>query len=155
LPAGQRPAWTGGRALTIRASTIRASTIRASTIRASMIRTPTITVTAPSRARQTGESVPDVGVTGGSGVLGAPLARKLLGIGELAVTGSPSGPLGRLTLIDRVPPPADIAADERVSVVIGDLDDLLSPGGPGGPGSAADAGPAALAGTDVIFHLAA
>jgi len=112
----------------------------------------TITVTTPSGARQIGESLPNVVVTGGSGFLGARLARQLLGAGELAVTGSASGALGRLTLIDRVPPPADIAADDRVSVVTGDLDDLL---GPGGQGSGADAGPAVLADADVIFHLAA
>jgi nucleoside-diphosphate-sugar epimerase len=51
-----------------------------------------------------------------------------------------------ITLIDRVPLPADLIADGRVIAVAGDLDDLLDP---------AHDRLGALAPADVIFHLAA
>jgi nucleoside-diphosphate-sugar epimerase len=51
-----------------------------------------------------------------------------------------------VTLIDRSPAPADLAADGRVTAIRGDLGELLDP---------ARAGWRALAGADVIFHLAA
>jgi nucleoside-diphosphate-sugar epimerase len=90
--------------------------------------------------------VTNVVVTGGAGFLGARLARQLLAAGALGVAGGTPGPLARVTLIDRVPPHADLAADKRVVAVQGDLDELLAPG---------RGGPDALAGADVIFHLAA
>jgi nucleoside-diphosphate-sugar epimerase len=81
-------------------------------------------------------------VTGGAGFLGSRLARELLGAGSVAVAGGAPRALSRLTLVDRVLAPPDLAADSRVAVVRGDLAD---------PGFAADA----LAGAELIFHLAA
>jgi nucleoside-diphosphate-sugar epimerase len=119
-------------------------------------------------------------ITGGAGFLGARLARELLAAGSLAVAGGGEQPISQLTLLDRVPVPADLAADRRVTAIRGDLGELLDPAGRGRPGpagtaadmpagtaadapagtaadapaSAAEAG-RALAGADVIFHLAA
>src|SRR5580698_10122090 len=81
-------------------------------------------------------------VTGGAGFLGSRLARELLGAGSLAVAGGAPRTLSRLTLVDRVPAPPDLAADSRVAVVEGDLAD---------PGFAQNA----LAGAELVFHLAA
>ena len=86
----------------------------------------------------------NVVVTGGAGFLGARLARQLLSVGSLAVAGSEPRSISRVTIVDRAPAPSDLAADNRVAVLRGDLDNLLDPGG-------CDA----LAGADVIFHLAA
>jgi nucleoside-diphosphate-sugar epimerase len=94
----------------------------------------------------------DVVITGGAGFLGARLARQLLAARSLAVAGRGAGPLSRLTLIDRVPVPADLAADRRVRAVCGDLGGLLDPAA---ARPAAAAGRDALAGADLIFHLAA
>src|SRR5207253_5004356 len=58
-------------------------------------------------------------------------------------------PLTRLTLADQVPPPADLAADERVRVLRGDLGELLEHPAAGTNGTEL------LSGADVIFHLAA
>ena len=88
----------------------------------------------------------NVMITGGSGFLGARLARHLLSAGSLSIAGSQARPITRLTLVDRVPAPADLAADKRVSLLSGDLCDLLDP---------ERAGPSPLAGNDVVFHLAA
>jgi D-erythronate 2-dehydrogenase len=90
--------------------------------------------------------VVQVVVTGGAGFLGARLARELLAAGSLEVAGGGARPLSRLTLIDQAPSPADLTADGRVTVIRGDLGELLDPG---------HAGRDVLAGADVIFHLAA
>jgi nucleoside-diphosphate-sugar epimerase len=90
--------------------------------------------------------VANVAITGGSGFLGARLARELLAAGSLRVPGDAPRPLDAVTLIDRVQVPADLAADGRVVGVQGDLDDILDPDRDE---------PAALADADVIFHLAA
>jgi nucleoside-diphosphate-sugar epimerase len=88
--------------------------------------------------------VADVVITGGAGFLGARLARELLAAGSLEVAGRGARPLSRLTLVDRAPVPADLAADGRVAEIRGDLGELLD-----------RAGLDMLAGADVIFHLAA
>ena len=69
----------------------------------------------------------NVVITGGGGFLGARLARELLAAGALDVAGGGRQPLSRLTLIDRVPVPSDLAADGRVTEVRGDLAELLEP----------------------------
>jgi D-erythronate 2-dehydrogenase len=85
-------------------------------------------------------------ITGGTGFLGARLARELLAAGPLSIAGSDERAVSAVTLIDRSPAPPDLAADDRVTVISGDLVDLLRPGEPG---------QRALAGADVVFHLAA
>jgi nucleoside-diphosphate-sugar epimerase len=90
--------------------------------------------------------VANVVITGGAGFLGARLARDLLAAGSLDVAGAGGRPLSRVTLLDRAPAPPDLAADPRVTVAEGDLAGLLAPG---------QAGREALAGADVVFHLAA
>lgn len=75
-------------------------------------------------------------ITGGAGFLGARLARKLLA----------SETLTRLTLADRVPPPADLASDPRVTAVTGDLVQTLS---------SPEGRETMLGGADTVFHLAA
>jgi nucleoside-diphosphate-sugar epimerase len=86
----------------------------------------------------------NVVVTGGAGFLGARLARELLAAGVLGPAGGGPRPLSRVTLIDQVPAPADLAADGRVQGICADL------GGQPGP-AVRDA----IAGADVVFHLAA
>ena len=85
-------------------------------------------------------------VTGGAGFLGARLTRQLLLAGPMPVAGCGEQPVSRVTLADRVPAPPDLAGDERVTVLRGDLGELLG---------AAGEGLDALAEADVIFHLAA
>jgi len=87
--------------------------------------------------------VAQVMITGGAGFLGSRLARALLAAGSLEVAGGGARPLRRVTLVDQAPVPGDLAADERVTAIRGDLGELL--------GSGRDV----LDGTDVIFHLAA
>jgi D-erythronate 2-dehydrogenase len=93
-----------------------------------------------------GDSMVNVVVTGGAGFLGSRLARVLLAAGSIEVAGRGPRQLSRVTLVDRVPAPADLAADERVAVIRGDLGELLDP---------ERGGQSVLAGADVIFHLAA
>jgi len=88
----------------------------------------------------------DVVITGGAGFLGSRLARELLAAGSLDVAGAAPRPLSGLTLIDQAAVPPDLAADERVTVIQGDLGQLLDP---------AAGGPEILAGAEVVFHLAA
>ena len=88
----------------------------------------------------------NVVITGGAGFLGARLARDLLAAGSLNVAGGGERPLSQVTLLDRVPAPPDLAADDRVTVLEGDLAGLVAPG---------QAGREAVAGADVAFHLAA
>ncbi|MCL2584492.1 MAG: NAD-dependent epimerase/dehydratase family protein [Streptosporangiales bacterium] len=78
----------------------------------------------------------NVVITGGAGFLGARLARELL----------TSDTITRLTLADRIPPPADLAADPRVTAVTGDLVATLS---------SPEARERMLGGADTVFHLAA
>lgn len=86
-------------------------------------------------------------ITGGAGFLGVRLARTLLLQDGISLAGSPAHAISRLTLVDRVAPPADIAADHRVRVIEGDLNALLDTGKASTPVVAGD--------TDVVFHLAA
>jgi nucleoside-diphosphate-sugar epimerase len=71
----------------------------------------------------------------------------LLSAGTLEVAGSVAEPVARVTLVDRAPVPADLAADDRVTEIRGELSELLNP--------AAAPAPDWLARADVIFHLAA
>jgi len=82
-------------------------------------------------------------ITGGSGFLGARLARTLLQKGRLALAGGAERPIEQVLLTDRAEPPADLLADARVRHVGGDLLDLAS---------RRELPPAA---TDAVFHLAA
>ena len=82
-------------------------------------------------------------VTGGAGFLGSRLARELLAAGSLPVAGGAARELSLLTLVDAAPVPPDLAADERVAPIRGDLADLGA------------AWPEVLAGAEVVFHLAA
>jgi len=90
--------------------------------------------------------VTNVVITGGAGFLGSRLARELLAAGSIEVAGGAPGALARVTLVDRAPVPADLAADERVTAVRGDVAELPHDG---------HAGQDELAAADVIFHLAA
>lgn len=86
-------------------------------------------------------------ITGGAGFLGARLARELLRRGELSLDGGISTPIGTICLVDRAPPPADLASDGRVRAIEGDLIDLLALKGK----------QASFVGheTSLVFHLAA
>src|SRR5215471_13005941 len=93
-----------------------------------------------------GGAVVHVVVTGGAGFLGSRLARELLAAGPVAVDGGEARQLTRVTVLDQAPLPEDLAADERVAFIRGDLGELLDPSGRGRD---------TLAAADVIFHLAA
>lgn len=82
-------------------------------------------------------------ITGGSGFLGARLARTLLAQKTLSLRGAPARAIERITLADRVAPPDDLRADARVAFITGDLLDLI------------DGKQVPAAGTDAVFHLAA
>jgi len=84
-------------------------------------------------------------ITGGAGFLGARLARTLLAQGSLSLAGAAPAPIARITLVDRAPPPADLAADPRVAFVTGDLNHQLGPDADATPWREAEA----------VFHLAA
>ncbi len=93
--------------------------------------------------------VASIVITGGAGFLGARLARQLLAAGSLDIAGAGPREVSALVLVDRVPPPADLTADKRVTSVTGELGELARPGAPGVSGAGA------LATADVVFHLAA
>jgi nucleoside-diphosphate-sugar epimerase len=65
-------------------------------------------------------------ITGGAGFVGARLARTLLANERLALAGATAAPITTITLVDRTPPPCDLASDPRVKSVAGDLNDLLA-----------------------------
>ena len=96
----------------------------------------------------------NVVITGGAGFLGSRLARELLAAGSLEVAGGEARPLSRVTLVDQAPVPPDLAADERVTAVRGDLAELLDPAA-GGPDTLAIGGIGDWGEAEVIFHLAA
>src|SRR6202050_2049993 len=93
-----------------------------------------------------GGAMVNVVITGGAGFVGSRLARELLAAGSLGVAGGEASPVSQVTLVDKAAAPADLAADERVTTIQGDLGELLEP---------RRARPRALAGADVLFHLAA
>jgi nucleoside-diphosphate-sugar epimerase len=82
-------------------------------------------------------------ITGGSGFLGARLARALLARGTLSIAGTPARKIETVTLADKAPPPADLAADPRVKFLGGDLNEQL------------ENKELPAANTEAIFHLAA
>lgn len=82
-------------------------------------------------------------ITGGSGFLGARLARELLAQPGVALAGGTPQAIEQLWLTDLVPPPAELAADPRVHALTGDLLNLLA------------SGTLALGGIDAVVHLAA
>ena len=64
-------------------------------------------------------------ITGGAGFLGQRLARTLLAQGTLSLAGAAPTAITRITLADRVVPPADLLLDPRVAALTGDLNALL------------------------------
>ena len=90
-------------------------------------------------------------ITGGAGFIGARLAAAILARGSLSLAGGPGRPVLSLTVLDRVPPPAELSRDPRVRVWQGDLVAGLEGAAAGLEG--ADASP--LSAADLVFHLAA
>lgn len=86
-------------------------------------------------------------ITGGAGFLGARLARELLARDVLSLHGTAANHIERITLCDRIPPPADLANDARIEVVTSDLNAALQPGDQ----NLITSRPS----TDAVFHLAA
>jgi nucleoside-diphosphate-sugar epimerase len=82
-------------------------------------------------------------ITGGSGFVGARLARTLLANGSLSLAGGPAKKIESITLTDKAPPPPDLASDPRVKFLGGDLNEQIASKQLPAPG------------TDVVFHLAA
>ena len=86
-------------------------------------------------------------ITGGAGFLGVRLARTLLAQGTLSLAGAAPTAITRITLVDRVAPPADLLPDARVAAVTGDLNALLE-----------EKGTVAIVLNEdvaIVFHLAA
>ncbi len=81
----------------------------------------------------------NVVITGGAGFVGSRLARELLAAGSLGAAGAEARPVSQVTLVDKAAAPPDLAADQRVTTIQGDLGELLEPG---------RAGRDALAGAD-------
>lgn len=81
-----------------------------------------------------------VAITGGSGFVGAELARALLDQDLATVAGAPAETIDEVRLLDLQPPPDDLAAHPRVTPVPGALEDTVA---------------GAFADSDLIFHLAA
>ena len=86
-------------------------------------------------------------ITGGAGFLGARLARTLLAGGQLSLAGAAPQLIQSITLVDRIAPPPDLAANKHIKSLMGDLNQILEP--------ATAASQPIWAQTDVIFHLAA
>ncbi|MCY1164537.1 MAG: D-erythronate dehydrogenase [Pseudomonadota bacterium] len=86
-------------------------------------------------------------ITGGAGFLGTRLARELLARGRLSLAGSAQQTIQSITLVDRVAPPADLAADSRIHAVTGELNGIFEQN--------AAAAPVLLAQHAIIFHMAA
>ncbi len=82
-------------------------------------------------------------ITGGSGFLGARLARSLLAHDSLSLNGATAQTIRTITLTDRAPPPDDLVRDSRIRFAGGDLNDLLA------------AGQLLAKDTAAVFHLAA
>jgi D-erythronate 2-dehydrogenase len=82
-------------------------------------------------------------ITGGSGFLGARLARTLLAQDCLSLAGAAPRKIESITLADRATPPDDLAADERVHFAGGDLNAQVA------------SGTLPPLGTELVFHLAA
>jgi D-erythronate 2-dehydrogenase len=91
-------------------------------------------------------------ITGGAGFLGVRLARTLLANATLSLNGQGAQRITCITLADRAPPPADLAADPRIEVVTGDLNPLLAPQA---AGSSMLNLVTSRPDTALIFHLAA
>ncbi|OUL99041.1 D-erythronate dehydrogenase [Variovorax sp. JS1663] len=83
-------------------------------------------------------------ITGGAGFLGARLARTLLAKDTLSLAGAAPQRIDRITLVDRAAPPADLAAETRITAAVGDLNDQL-----------ADPEATYWSRADAVFHLAA